>query len=181
MYGMMPACHSQGIQPAGSKRRPLARTVCFLRTPQGRDLSYAALREQSGRIASALSQRGALPATASPSKSTSPRKRSCSMRPACGWCRICAHQRCEHAQRSRVFSARFAAGAWRGSAARRKFRRAAGERVGHGARDAGRETGMGHCSAWPPSPSSDCNFQRCLIGFDRCDQSTPPKRLKREC
>jgi malonyl-CoA/methylmalonyl-CoA synthetase len=33
----------------------------FLRTPQGRDLSYAALREQSGRIASALSQCGALP------------------------------------------------------------------------------------------------------------------------
>jgi len=33
----------------------------FLRTPQGRDLSYAALREQSGRIASALIQRGVLP------------------------------------------------------------------------------------------------------------------------
>jgi malonyl-CoA/methylmalonyl-CoA synthetase len=33
----------------------------FLRTPQGRDLSYAALRAQSGRIASALKQRGALP------------------------------------------------------------------------------------------------------------------------
>lgn len=33
----------------------------FLRTPQGRNLSYAALREQSGRIASALIQRGVLP------------------------------------------------------------------------------------------------------------------------
>ena len=33
----------------------------FLRTPHGRSLSYAALREQSGRIASALIQRGLLP------------------------------------------------------------------------------------------------------------------------
>src|SRR5580704_18389474 len=30
----------------------------FLRTPEGRNFSYAALREQSGRIASALMQRG---------------------------------------------------------------------------------------------------------------------------
>jgi malonyl-CoA/methylmalonyl-CoA synthetase len=33
----------------------------FLRTPQGRDLNYAALCEQSGRIASALMHRGVLP------------------------------------------------------------------------------------------------------------------------
>src|SRR5450432_1345478 len=33
----------------------------FLKSPHGRDISYAALREQSGRIASALIQRGALP------------------------------------------------------------------------------------------------------------------------
>jgi malonyl-CoA/methylmalonyl-CoA synthetase len=33
----------------------------FLKTPQGRVVSYAALREQSGRIASALMQRGVLP------------------------------------------------------------------------------------------------------------------------
>src|SRR3984885_11809058 len=33
----------------------------FLRTPQGRSLSYAMLREQSGRIAAALIQRGVLP------------------------------------------------------------------------------------------------------------------------
>jgi acyl-CoA synthetase (AMP-forming)/AMP-acid ligase II len=30
----------------------------FLKTLQGREISYAALREQSGRIASALSRRG---------------------------------------------------------------------------------------------------------------------------
>src|SRR5450631_2864566 len=33
----------------------------FLKSPHGRDISYAALREQSGRIASSLIQRGALP------------------------------------------------------------------------------------------------------------------------
>src|SRR5882724_5759469 len=33
----------------------------FLKSPHGPDVSYAALREQSGRIASALIQRGVLP------------------------------------------------------------------------------------------------------------------------
>src|ERR1700723_544802 len=33
----------------------------FLRTSQGREISYAALREQSGRIACALLRRGVLP------------------------------------------------------------------------------------------------------------------------
>ena len=48
--------------PAGwLEETPARANRLFLRTPQGRDLSYAALREQSGRIASALSQRGALP------------------------------------------------------------------------------------------------------------------------
>src|SRR5882757_5988302 len=48
--------------PAGwFEQPPGCANSLFLRTPQGRDLSYAELREKSGRIASALSQRGALP------------------------------------------------------------------------------------------------------------------------
>src|ERR1700730_9322421 len=40
--------------PGGAQR-------VFLKTSQGREVSYAALREQSGRIASALTRRGLLP------------------------------------------------------------------------------------------------------------------------
>jgi malonyl-CoA/methylmalonyl-CoA synthetase len=43
------------------EQSPSSARRVFLKTPQGRNLSYAALREQSGRIASALMQRGALP------------------------------------------------------------------------------------------------------------------------
>src|ERR1700722_5871945 len=58
---MMPGM-SFARDPAGwLEETPSRANRVFLRTPQGRDLSYAALREQSGRIASALIQRGVLP------------------------------------------------------------------------------------------------------------------------
>ncbi len=56
------AAMSFARDPAGwFEQPPGCANSLFLRTPQGRDLSYAELREKSGRIASALSQRGALP------------------------------------------------------------------------------------------------------------------------
>jgi malonyl-CoA/methylmalonyl-CoA synthetase len=60
-YGMMPGMSFERDPAGWLEETPSRANRVFLRTPQGRDLSYAALREQSGRIASALIQRGVLP------------------------------------------------------------------------------------------------------------------------
>jgi malonyl-CoA/methylmalonyl-CoA synthetase len=53
---------SFATDPAGwVEESPASAQRVFLKTPQGREISYAALREQSGRIACALIRRGALP------------------------------------------------------------------------------------------------------------------------
>jgi len=53
---------SFATDPAGwVEESPTSAQRVFLKTPQGREISYAALREQSGRIASALIRRGVLP------------------------------------------------------------------------------------------------------------------------
>jgi malonyl-CoA/methylmalonyl-CoA synthetase len=58
---MMPAM-SFATDPADwVEESPGRANRVFLKTPQGRVVSYAALREQSGQIASALMQRGVLP------------------------------------------------------------------------------------------------------------------------
>jgi malonyl-CoA/methylmalonyl-CoA synthetase len=57
----MPACHF-AKDPADWVEAAAHPQHLFLTTPQGRNISYAALREQSGRIVSALIQLGVQPA-----------------------------------------------------------------------------------------------------------------------